>query len=108
MNLTFQDLLYKCVTVYLDNIFMFSRDVNEHLQHLRLVFELLCKEKLMVKQQKCEFGKTCINYLGHVVENGTVYVGPDKVSWVQTWPKPEKSKKCSRLWAWKIAMLSHP
>ena len=43
----------------------------------------------MAKWQKCEFGKTCGKYLGHVVENGTVYTDPDKISAVQTWEKPE-------------------
>ena len=43
----------------------------------------------MAKWQKCEFSKTCVKYLGHVVENGMVYAEPDKVSAVQTWPKPE-------------------
>ena len=47
----------------------------------------------MAKRQKCEFGKTCIKYLGHVVENGTVYTDPDKTSAVQTWLKPENIKE---------------
>ena len=47
----------------------------------------------MVRQQKCDFGKTRIKYLGHVVENGMVYAYSDKVSVVQTWPKPEKVKE---------------
>ena len=93
MNLTFLDLLYKCMTVYLNDILMFSNDIDEHLQHFRLVFEWLCKEKFMVKQQKCEFGKTCIKYLGHVVENRPVYADPDKVSAVGTWPKLENVKE---------------
>ena len=50
MNLTFQDLLYKCVIVYLDDILVFSKDVDEHLWHLRLVFEQLRKEKFMAKR----------------------------------------------------------
>ena len=50
MNLTFQDLLYKCVTVYLNNILVFSKNIDKHLQHLQLVFEWLCKEKFMAKQ----------------------------------------------------------
>ena len=41
MNLTFQDLLYKCVTVYLDDILVFSKDIDKHLQYLRKVFERL-------------------------------------------------------------------
>ena len=47
----------------------------------------------MAKWQKCEFGKTCVKYLGHVVENGTVYTDPDKVSAVRTWPKPQNVKE---------------
>ena len=47
----------------------------------------------MAKWQKCEFGKTRVKYLGHVVENGMVYADPDKVSAVQTWPKPENVKE---------------
>ena len=93
MNLTFQDVLYKCMTVYLKDILMFSKDVDKHLQHLWLVFEWLHKEKFMAKQQKCEFSKTCIKYLGHVVENGMVYTDPDKVSTVWTGPKPGNIKE---------------
>ena len=47
----------------------------------------------MAKQQKCEFGKTRIKYLDHVIENGTVYADPGKISEVQTWPKPENIKE---------------
>ena len=92
------------MTVYLDDILMFSKNVNKQLQHLRLVFEWLHKEKFMAKQQKCEFGKTCIKYLGHVVENRTVYADPDKVSMLQTWLNLKISKKCSSLWDWLITM----
>ena len=84
MNLIFQDLLYKCMTVYLEDILVFRKDVDQHLQHLLLVFEWLHKEKFVTKHQKCKFGKTCIRYLGHVAENGMIYADPDKVSAVQT------------------------
>ena len=49
MNLMFQDLLYKCMTVYLDDILIFSKTLDEHLQHLQLVFEWLRKEQFMAK-----------------------------------------------------------
>ena len=47
----------------------------------------------MAQWQKCEFGKAHVKYLGHVVENGMVYADPDKVSALQTWPKPENVKE---------------
>ena len=93
MNLMFQDLLYKCMTVYLDDILVFNKNLDKHLQCLQLVFERLCKEKSMGKRQKCEFGKTCVKFLGHVIENEMVYADPDKVSMVRTWPKPENVKE---------------
>ena len=93
INLTFQDLLYKCIMVYLDDILVFSKDVDEHLQHLRWVFERLHQETFMAKCQNCEFGRSCVKYLGHVVENGTVYDDPDKVAVVRTWPKPTNVKE---------------
>ena len=83
----------KCTTAYLENILVFSTDVDERLQHLWLVFEWLRNEKFMAKQQKYRFGKTCIKYFGHVIENEMVYTDPDKASVVQTWPKPKNVKK---------------
>ena len=93
MNQTFQDLLYKCVTVYLDDILVFSDSVEQHLADLRKVFEWLRTSQFKAKRQKCEFGKSRVKYLGHVVENGTVYADPDKVSAVRTWPKPTNVKE---------------
>ena len=49
MTLTFQDLLYKYMTVYLDDILVLSKDADEHLHHLGLVFEWLCKYMFMAK-----------------------------------------------------------
>ena len=47
----------------------------------------------MAKCQKCEFGRSHVKYLGHVIENGTVYTDLDKVAAVRTWPKPTKIKE---------------
>ena len=47
----------------------------------------------MAKRQKCELGRSCVKYLGHVVENGIVYADADKVAAVRTWPKPTNVKE---------------
>ena len=72
---------------------MFSESVEQHLADLRKVFERLRSSQFKAKRQKCEFGKRRVKSLGHVVENGTVYADPDKVSAVRTWPKPTNVKE---------------
>ena len=79
--------------MYLDDILVFSDSVEQHLADLRKVFERLRTSQFKAKPSKHEFGKRCIKYLGHVVENGTVYDDPDKVSAVRTWPKPTNVKE---------------
>ena len=88
MNLTFSDMLHKCVCVYLDDILVFSEMEQQHLHNLRAVLEQLRCEKFHAKQRKCEFGKCSVKYLGHIVENGTIRIDLDKVAAVQTWPAP--------------------
>ena len=64
MNTLFKDVLYEFVLVYLDDIIVFSKTMNEHIRHLRIVFDLLTQENLKLKISKCDFFKTKIKYLG--------------------------------------------
>ena len=59
----FSDLMY-CMTIYLDDILVFSPSVEQHLLDLRAVFEKLRSDKLFVKRKKCLFGKVSLKYLG--------------------------------------------
>ena len=93
MNQTFQGSLYKCAMVYLDDILVFYDSVEQHLADLQKVSERLRTSQFKAKLQKCEFGKGHVKYLGHVVENDTVYADPNKVSAVRTWPKPTNVKE---------------
>jgi hypothetical protein len=67
------------VIVYLDDILIFSRIWEDHIKHVKTVFELLKKEKLYIKMSKCEFGKTSLVYLGYIVGNGQLKIDPVKV-----------------------------
>jgi hypothetical protein len=60
MNTLFKDVLYEFVLVYLDDIIVFSKTRDEHIRHLRIVFDLLTKENLKLKLSKCDFFKTKI------------------------------------------------
>ena len=89
MNRIFQPLLNKCVTVYLDDILVFSKTPEEHERHLQQVFDILQASKFVVKRSKCCFNLPEVKYLGHVVGRDGVKVDPAKVSAVERWPRPE-------------------
>ena len=80
--------LRKFVVVFLDDILIFSKSWKEHLQHIDIVLGTLKKEGLYCKPSKCEFAKTQISYLGHVLTGHTIAPDPDKISTVADWPRP--------------------
>ncbi|KAL3678999.1 hypothetical protein R1sor_021955 [Riccia sorocarpa] len=67
MNNIFHDKTDKFVIVYIDNILIYSRTWNEHLDHIEHVLSKLRKHSLYANLEKSEFGLTKINFLGHVV-----------------------------------------
>jgi hypothetical protein len=88
MNDVFRPYIDDFVIVYLDDILIFSRIWEDHIKHVKTVFELLKKEKLYIKLSKCEFGKTSLVYLGYIVGNGQLKIDPAKVEVIVKWPKP--------------------
>ncbi|KAJ9521462.1 hypothetical protein QJQ45_008876 [Haematococcus lacustris] len=88
MNDAFASVLGKCALVYLDDILVMSKSLPEHMQHLRLVFDLLRKNKLYAKMSKCEFMQLTLRFLGHVISAGAISVDPDKVRAIVDWPVP--------------------
>ncbi|KAJ9507614.1 hypothetical protein QJQ45_019205, partial [Haematococcus lacustris] len=87
-NDAFAPVLGKCALVYLDDILVMSKSLPEHLQHLRLVFDLLRTNKLYAKMSKCEFMQLTLRFLGHVISAGAISVDPDKVRAIVDWPVP--------------------
>ena len=67
------------VIVYLDYILIFIKTREEHVLHVSRVLDVLKKEKLFLKMSKCEFGKTSLVYLGHIVGGGELRIDPSKV-----------------------------
>ena len=80
-------------TMYLDDILVFFRSPEEHEEHLKLVFQALKEHSLCVKRSKCEFGKSSIEYLGHVVSAEGVRPDPRKTEVVRSWPVPRSVKE---------------
>jgi hypothetical protein len=93
MNDIFYNLILEgVVCIYLDNILIFtnSREEHDHISHL--VLECLCKHKLYLHFDKCEFAKTCIEYLSIILSQNHVEMDLVKIAGVAEWPTP-KSKK---------------
>ena len=89
MNLLLADLLDVCVLIYMDDILIFSKSAEEHLQHIRQVFECLNEKKWHVKQKKCALFLEEVELLGHVISSEGIKVAHDKIDAVKSWPKLE-------------------
>ncbi|XP_074293015.1 uncharacterized protein LOC141619902 [Silene latifolia] len=88
MNEVLKAFLGKFVVVYLDDILVYSRNLQKHLEHLRMVFETLREQKLYGKREKCSFLEEKILFLGYVVSGDGVEVDQSKVDAIRTWPSP--------------------
>ena len=77
MNYIFMDYLDKFVVVYLDDILIYSKNEEEHAEHLRLVLERLREHQLYAKFSKCEFWLSEVTYLGHVISRDGIAINPE-------------------------------
>jgi hypothetical protein len=81
------------VIVYLDDICIYSKSAEEHLDHLRKVLTALRENKLFIKMVKCFWAKRETEYLGFIVGSGNIRTSQSKVAAVKDWPLPETQKQ---------------
>ena len=93
MNSIFMEYLDKFVVVYLDDILIYSKNEEEHVEHLRLVLMKLREHHLYAKFSKCEFWLPEVTYLGHVISAKGIVVNPERVQAVLDWTPPESVKQ---------------
>ena len=94
---TFQHLMESCLgdyhlkycIIYLDDIIIFSKTPEEHIEQLRKVFEKLDEAGLRLKPGKCEFFKDQLEYLGHIVSKDGIKTNPKKIMVIVKWPRPK-------------------
>ena len=88
MNGVMKGLVGKFVIVYLDDILIYSNTLDEHKVHLTQVLQTLRKAKLYCKPKKCLIATRRLQFLGHVVENGTITADPEKTKAVKEMKQP--------------------
>nr|GEY84198.1 putative reverse transcriptase domain-containing protein [Tanacetum cinerariifolium] len=89
MNRVCKPHLDKFLIVFIDDILIYSKNKQEHEEHLKLILELLNKEQLYAKFSKCEFRIPKVQFLGHVIDSQLIHVDPAKIESIKDWTSPK-------------------
>ncbi|GJU06304.1 putative reverse transcriptase domain-containing protein [Tanacetum coccineum] len=79
MNRVCKPYLDKFIIVFIDDILVYSKDEEKHGKHLKIILELLKKERLYAKFSKCDFWLDSIQFIGNLIDRSGVHVDPDKI-----------------------------
>jgi len=92
MNDVFQEYLDDFIFVHLDDILVYSENLDDHLRHLRLALDKLRLHMLYAKLSECQFAETTVDYLGHVISADGFSMENEKVNAIRTWNTPQSKK----------------
>ena len=93
MDVLLSNLKWTMVLVYLDDLVVFGKTFQEHLDRLRIVLSRLRDANFTLKPSKCQFGESKLRYLGHIISSNGVEVDPEKISAIVNFPLPKKLKE---------------
>ncbi|GJU88323.1 putative reverse transcriptase domain-containing protein [Tanacetum coccineum] len=89
MNRVCKPYLDKFMIVFIDDILIYSKNKQEHEEHLKLILELLKKEELYAKFSNCEFWIPKVQFLGHMIDSEGIHVDPAKNESIKDWASPK-------------------
>jgi hypothetical protein len=84
------------IQIYMDDLLIYSKTAEEHLEHLNIVFDILQQNRIYLNPKKCEFNKPEVRFLGHLVSKEGVRPDPDKVKVMKEWPIPTDKNELYR------------
>ena len=93
MDMVMAGLTFEVCLVYLDDIVVFSKTLEEHLQRLEMVLQRLVDTGLKLKPSKCRMLQRRIVFLGHVVTEDGVSTDPAKTEQISKWPRPNSFRE---------------
>jgi len=96
MTAIFRDFIGRFVHVYLDDIFVYSNSLEEHEEHLRMVYEKLKEWEFFLEKSKLDLYSKKMECLGHIIDDNGIHADPDKMSRVRNWPVPKDKHELQR------------
>jgi len=93
MSHILRGLEYTCALIYIDDTIIFSKTVDEHLDHIEEVFKRLRDANLRLNPKKCKFAKQELEYLGHIVTPQGIKPCPSKIKAIESYPVPKNVKQ---------------
>nr|GEW93346.1 putative reverse transcriptase domain-containing protein [Tanacetum cinerariifolium] len=88
MNRVCKPYLAKFVIVFIENILIYSKNKEEHGEHLKTILKLLKDEKLYAKFSKCDFWPNSVQFLGHAIDSSGIHVDLAKIEAIKSWAAP--------------------
>lgn len=88
MNIVLRSENWEQCLIYLDDVLIFGKDFKEHLFRLRNIFTKIRESGIKLSPEKCNFFKTELRFLGHIITQDGVKTDPVKIEAVVNWPKP--------------------
>ena len=93
MQTTMSEYIYRILLVYLDDLLVFSKNFEEHLDSLQKVFKRLREIGVKLKPSKCQFGQEKVTFLGHTICADGIGTMDDKIRAITDWPEPRTLKQ---------------